>query len=63
MEGKKQIKPSYQFTKEYTRGNISVNISLRVLKADTANNILGEFAKRSHRFYLDMAEDMLSNKH
>ena len=52
----------YQFSKEYARGNISVNISLRVSDEDTAESVLSEFASHSHKFYLDMAEDLLSNK-
>lgn len=48
----------YQFSKEYTRGNISVNISLRASEDDTANDVLGEFVRLSHAFYLDMAQDM-----
>ena len=59
----KETVAAYQFQKEYTRGNISVNISLRVSDEDTANDVLGEFARLSHAFYLDMAQEMLSNKH
>ena len=54
----KETVTMYQFQKEYTRGNISVNISLRVSDEDTANDVLGEFARLSHTFYLDMAQDM-----
>lgn len=53
---------AYQFQKEYTRRNISVNISLRVSGADATDDILDEFARLSHAFYLEMAQDMLSNK-
>ena len=51
----------YEFSKEYTRGTISVNISLRASE-ETAESILSEFASHSHKFYLDMAEELFSNK-
>ena len=59
----KETVANYQFQKEYTRGNISVNISIRVSDEDTADDVLGVFASLSHAFYLDMAQDLLNSKH
>ena len=57
-----EVVAPYQFSKEYSEENISVNISFQLKNKDNVHHILQHFSNCCHKFYLDMARFIFNNK-